>query len=93
MGSINRRKGTILDTEMHQDYFGATVEAPLNNMFGYSTELRSTTQVLIIANICRERVNLQWNTKDICRYQLHYKKSYAKPMPNPIPNRHFYFSS
>jgi elongation factor G len=44
LGSINRRKGTIMDTEVQQDYFSATVEAPLNNMFGYSTELRSATQ-------------------------------------------------
>jgi elongation factor G len=44
LGSINKRKGTIIDTEVQEDYFVATAEVPLNNMFGYSTELRSSTQ-------------------------------------------------
>ncbi|RKP11566.1 ribosomal protein S5 domain 2-type protein, partial [Piptocephalis cylindrospora] len=44
LSSVNKRKGTILDTEVHEDYFHASVEAPLNNMFGYSTDLRSSTQ-------------------------------------------------
>lgn len=45
LSSINKRKGIILDTEVHEDYFHASVEAPLNNMFGYSTDIRSSTQV------------------------------------------------
>ncbi|KAI9298688.1 translation elongation factor G [Neoconidiobolus thromboides FSU 785] len=44
MGSINRRKGTIVDSEVQEDYFQAVCRVPLNNMFGYSTELRSATQ-------------------------------------------------
>ncbi|KAI8052805.1 translation elongation factor G [Syncephalis plumigaleata] len=44
LGSINKRKGTIIDTEVQEDYFIAQADVSLNNMFGYSTELRSSTQ-------------------------------------------------
>ncbi|ORY02790.1 translation elongation factor G [Basidiobolus meristosporus CBS 931.73] len=44
LGSVNKRKGTIVDTEVQEDYFSATCEVSLNNMFGYATELRSATQ-------------------------------------------------
>ena len=44
LGAINRRKGTIVETEVQDEYFTAEVEAPLNNMFGFATELRSSTQ-------------------------------------------------
>ena len=44
ISSVNKRKGTILDSRQEGD--DAVIEAsiPLNNMFGYSTELRSMTQ-------------------------------------------------
>ncbi|KAI9140360.1 translation elongation factor G [Paraphysoderma sedebokerense] len=46
IGGVNRRKGTILDSESasNSDYFVVNAEVPLNAMFGYSTELRSMTQ-------------------------------------------------
>ncbi|RKP23782.1 hypothetical protein SYNPS1DRAFT_33348 [Syncephalis pseudoplumigaleata] len=44
LGSINKRKGTIMDTDVQEDYFTAVADVSLNNMFGYSTELRSSTQ-------------------------------------------------
>ncbi|KAJ2907726.1 Elongation factor G, mitochondrial, partial [Coemansia aciculifera] len=44
LGSLNKRKGMIVDTETQEDYCVVTSEVPLNNMFGYSTELRSATQ-------------------------------------------------
>ncbi|PIA15135.1 elongation factor G, mitochondrial [Coemansia reversa NRRL 1564] len=44
LGSLNRRKGLIVNTETQEDYCAITAEVPLNNMFGYSTELRSGTQ-------------------------------------------------
>ncbi|KAJ1990914.1 Elongation factor G, mitochondrial [Coemansia spiralis] len=44
LGSLNKRKGMIVDTETQEDYCVITSEVPLNNMFGYSTELRSATQ-------------------------------------------------
>ncbi|KAJ2122036.1 Elongation factor G, mitochondrial [Coemansia sp. RSA 720] len=44
LGTINKRKGIIVDTESQEDYCSVVAEVPLNNMFGYSTELRSGTQ-------------------------------------------------
>ncbi|KAF7723410.1 Elongation factor G, mitochondrial [Apophysomyces ossiformis] len=44
IGGLNKRKGTVVDTEIQEDYFNVTADVPLNDMFGYSTELRSATQ-------------------------------------------------
>jgi elongation factor G len=44
MGTVNRRKGVIVDTDTQDDFLSITADVPLNNMFGYSTELRSMTQ-------------------------------------------------
>ncbi|KAJ1909634.1 Elongation factor G, mitochondrial [Tieghemiomyces parasiticus] len=44
LSSINKRKGTIVDTETQDDYCNVIANVSLNNMFGYSTELRSNTQ-------------------------------------------------
>ncbi|KAI7871740.1 translation elongation factor G [Spinellus fusiger] len=44
IGGLNKRKGTVVDTEVQEDYFNVTAYVPLNDMFGYSTELRSATQ-------------------------------------------------
>ena len=45
---INKRKGTINNSEVRDDYLEVEAEVPLNNMFGTSTDLRSITQVSII---------------------------------------------
>lgn len=44
IGALNRRKGTISDTEVLGEDFSVTCEVPLESMFGYSSELRSMTQ-------------------------------------------------
>ncbi|ORZ36961.1 P-loop containing nucleoside triphosphate hydrolase protein [Catenaria anguillulae PL171] len=44
MGGINKRKGTITDSEVQEEYVVIQALVPLNNMFGYSTDLRSITQ-------------------------------------------------
>jgi elongation factor G len=44
VGAVNRRKGLIQSSDAHGDDVVINAEVPLNNMFGYSTELRSMTQ-------------------------------------------------
>jgi elongation factor G len=44
MGQISQRRGTILSSEKQEGFVQAMAEVPLNDMFGYSTDLRSATQ-------------------------------------------------
>ncbi|GBG29288.1 Elongation factor G, mitochondrial [Hondaea fermentalgiana] len=44
VGGINRRRGTILESDMEDDLATIQCEVPLKEMFGYSTEIRSATQ-------------------------------------------------
>ena len=44
VGSINKRNGLILHTETNLGWFNMECEVSLNDMFGYSTEIRSLTQ-------------------------------------------------
>jgi len=41
---LTKRGGLIQSVEQSEDWFTAEAEAPLNNMFGFSAELRSVTQ-------------------------------------------------
>ncbi|CDP09495.1 unnamed protein product [Coffea canephora] len=43
-GDINKRKGMIVGNDQENDDSVITAHVPLNNMFGYSTALRSMTQ-------------------------------------------------
>jgi len=44
MGGLNKRRGLVTGTEASEEYFTVYGEVPLNEMFGYSNELRSLTQ-------------------------------------------------
>jgi elongation factor G len=44
MGQLNQRRGTIVSSEKQEAFVVAQAEVPLNDMFGYSTDLRSATQ-------------------------------------------------
>ena len=43
VGQVNQRRGVVLET-VSGDSVTVVAEVPLNNMFGYSTDLRSATQ-------------------------------------------------
>ena len=43
-GDLNKRKGVIVGNDQEEDDSVITAHVPLNNMFGYSTALRSMTQ-------------------------------------------------
>jgi translation elongation factor EF-G len=44
IGGLNARRGTIIDSEVREDEFTAIAEVALNDMFGYSSQLRGATQ-------------------------------------------------
>jgi elongation factor G len=44
IGGLNSRRGTIVDSEVREDEFTAIAEVALNDMFGYSSQLRGATQ-------------------------------------------------
>lgn len=44
IGGINTRRGTIMDSEVRDEEFTAAAEVALNDMFGYSNQLRGSTQ-------------------------------------------------
>ncbi|KAG8933508.1 Elongation factor G, mitochondrial [Tulasnella sp. 418] len=44
IGGLNSRRGTIVDTEVREEEFTVVAEVSLNDMFGYSSQLRGTTQ-------------------------------------------------
>ena len=44
IGGLNARHGTIIDSEVGEDEFTAVAEVALNDMFGYSSQLRGATQ-------------------------------------------------
>ncbi|CAL8072765.1 unnamed protein product [Calicophoron daubneyi] len=44
LASVSRRNGVIISTEIYEGYSTVVAEVPLNDMFGYATELRSLTE-------------------------------------------------
>ncbi|EIM84999.1 elongation factor G mitochondrial [Stereum hirsutum FP-91666 SS1] len=44
IGGLNQRRGTIIDSEVRDDEFTVIAEVALNDMFGYSNQLRGSTQ-------------------------------------------------
>ena len=44
MGMLTKRSGQIIGQDGRDDWFTVEAEVPLNNMFGFSPELRGNTQ-------------------------------------------------
>lgn len=44
IGGLNTRRGTIVDSEVRDEEFTCVAEVALNDMFGYSNQLRGSTQ-------------------------------------------------
>lgn len=44
IAGLNQRRGTILNSEIRQDEFTVIADVALNEMFGYSGQLRGSTQ-------------------------------------------------
>ena len=44
LGQLNRRSGVVLGQDSNEGWCTVYAEVPLNQMFGYATELRSGTQ-------------------------------------------------
>ncbi|PWN39156.1 elongation factor G, mitochondrial [Ceraceosorus guamensis] len=44
IGALNQRRGVVEDSEVREDEFSITAEVSLNDMFGYSSQLRGLTQ-------------------------------------------------
>lgn len=44
IGGLNSRRGTIADSEVRDDDFVCAADVALNDMFGYSNQLRGSTQ-------------------------------------------------
>ena len=42
--TLTRRRGLIVNVEANEGWFTLAAEAPLNNMFGFASDLRSSTQ-------------------------------------------------
>jgi len=44
IGQVSRRSGVLLSTDESNNWFTINAEVPLNDMFGFASELRSSTQ-------------------------------------------------
>ncbi|CAG2100629.1 unnamed protein product, partial [Medioppia subpectinata] len=44
IGQVSRRNGVLISTDDSNNWFTINAEVPLNDMFGFATELRSSTQ-------------------------------------------------
>jgi len=96
IGGLNSRRGTIVDTEVREDEFTCLAEVALNDMFGYSNQLRGGTQgkgefsmeykVSWLLS-CFFQASLTAGSRHICRFYPTSRRSWRmltrKPYPRP----------
>jgi len=77
VGGINRRRGTIMETQSRDGISIIYAEVPLSEMFGYSTDLRATTQAkgeFTMEFLRYSKMNRSDQEKIIKEYQESLKK-------------------
>lgn len=74
---MNQRKGTIIDTEVRDDEFTLSAEVALNDMFGYSSQLRGMTQGKGESSVSR-RVNQADIVAVAGEFSMEYKVSRSR---------------
>lgn len=78
IGGLNQRRGTIIDSDIRDDEFTCIAEVALNDMFGYSNQLRGSTQGKGNRRLCVPQnpfslimeVNSQWSTRYLSFFVL-----------------------
>lgn len=94
IGSLNTRRGTIVDSEVRDDEFTAIAEVALNDMFGYSNQLRGATQgkgefsmeykvswSILLYRHCSNIVLIQHHMPVLPNLQKELEEAYRKTLP------------
>ncbi|KAJ3743258.1 P-loop containing nucleoside triphosphate hydrolase protein [Lentinula detonsa] len=76
IGGLNTRRGTIVDSEVRDDEFTCIAEVALNDMFGYSNQLRGSTQG-------KGEFSMEYKTHMpvLPHFQKELEEAYKKTMP------------
>ncbi|KAJ3919588.1 elongation factor G, mitochondrial [Lentinula edodes] len=76
IGGLNTRRGTIIDSEVRDDEFTCIAEVALNDMFGYSNQLRGSTQG-------KGEFSMEYKTHMpvLPHFQKELEEAYKKTMP------------
>jgi elongation factor G len=87
MGQIQKRKGIITNTDSTEGWFTVTAEVPLNEMFGFSSELRSMTQgkgefAMEYARYSPSAMEVQQQLVDMHQQNLNPNQQQAKKKKN-----------
>lgn len=72
IGGLNTRRGTIVDSEVHDDEFTCVAEVALNDMFGYSNQLRGSTQGKGVSFFFLLLI-VPWLTSSVGEFSMEYK--------------------
>ncbi|KAF9074581.1 P-loop containing nucleoside triphosphate hydrolase protein [Rhodocollybia butyracea] len=75
IGGLNTRRGTIVDSEVRDDEFMCIAEVALNDMFGYSNQLRGSTQGKGTPSLCITHLPV------LPQFQKEIEEAYKKTIP------------
>ncbi|KIY43189.1 translation elongation factor G [Fistulina hepatica ATCC 64428] len=80
IAGLNTRRGTIVDSEVRDDEFVCTAEVALNDMFGYSNQLRGSTQGKGLRQCCDFDFELQNHQQVLPSLQKELEEAYQKQL-------------